>query len=184
VATLVVARDGSPTCVVTTGMAERQAHDAAARLWFGDPKVLAVVVFSDAGQDAGRYERPGAVLPADWPPRDARYVSQDAVEPLHAPREGQAPRQVPPEPVPRGPSCGCCGVEFPPGGSHAGDDDPTPAGRVDLHRCPECGSPQPGATRQDLERRYLGTRREAVHVVEPEPRPRSPTVPVDWRRGS
>lgn len=181
-ASLVVARLGVAEAIRTT-MPLREAHDAAARLWFEDPKVQGVVVFDDSGTDVGRYEKPDVALPVDWPPRDSRYVSRDPTEPLGDARPGQRPRETKLEGPPLPPACGCCEVAYPPSGKHEGDVDPTPAGRLDRMRCPECGAAVPASSRQAIELRYLATRREAMRIVEPEPRPTPARQPVDWRRG-
>ena len=34
---------------------------------------------------------------------------------------------------------------------YTGDTDPNPSGRLEAFRCPECGSPQPGMSRMDLQ---------------------------------
>lgn len=181
-ATLVVARAGG--CTTHRYDNEDDAHDRAGELWFDDPAVLGVVVFNDLGNDRGRYERPGATLPADWPARDITYTGRELEADLDAPRQGPAPglpAAVVVDLEAAVPACGCCSaplrVE-----RYDGDDDPTPSGRIERYRCPECGAQMTG-TRQEIERRYMATRTHTVAVTQPGDRPRPQKPPRDWRRG-
>lgn len=168
-------------------MDERGAHDEAARLWFEDSGILGVVVVSDHGIEIARYERPGVLLPSNWPPKNAKYVSRDPMAPLEAPRAGDGPQVVKTAPAPPPPACGACRTPYENTEARAGDDDPTPSGRLDRYRCPECGAAQPGKTRLQIERAYLAARQEGLRIVEggprPQPAPMPPRDPGFWRSG-
>lgn len=174
-ATLVVARTDESVTAQT--LPERAAHDEAARLWFDDVDVLGAVVISDHGVEMARYERPGVPLPASWPPKDAKYSTRELPRLDEAPRAGEGPRVPRPPKVDPGPCCGCCNTPWSATAPREGDTVPTPAGRLNAYRCGECGASLPGRTRMQLERMYLATRRETVHVVEPSPRPRAAAMP-------
>jgi DNA-directed RNA polymerase subunit RPC12/RpoP len=157
---------------VVDGLSERAAH-AQAEVWWESGGTIAVVVKNN-GQEDSRYEREhmdSDRVPNGWELRkaDPRLKKANWIEVIEraVAAAAKAKPEAPPtifneEAVPEPPTepqrgqtiylCATCKRERT---DWEGDDDPTPSGRLNNFRCPECGSPLQGLTHRQIHEAYL-----------------------------
>jgi len=152
--------------VVKNVTAEEASEQATA--WWSSGGTLAVVVLTDSGAEDARYQREyvnADRVPDGWVTAVAKPVSTaDLLDQLRAAKP--APKEAPSifnedeAPEPKKATVGMCIACMLPllHEGHQGDDDPTPSGRLQNGRCPDCGSPQPLLSALDLLRMHLACR--------------------------